>query len=161
MVTRLIIVSYFLALGFGVIPGSEIWRLTAPLLPDTFAGLVANALVITLATCVLLGVYRRTAALVLAMVVFWPGYLAMMASAEAVGGFWRDLALISGLLMCAGIGGQADPDHVAAEDRTTPTPGPAQAHEQVLVASHQIDARPRTRSVQERFRQDFDLVRLS
>ncbi len=98
---RILIASYFLALGAGVIPGSDISALFAAVLPDPHAGLLAGAIVFALAYMVLVGVWLRPAALLLALVVFWSSYISVshLGFADQLGGFWRDMALIAALIL--------------------------------------------------------------
>lgn len=100
-VMRMLIASYFMALSLGLFQGAEIARLAAPFLPENLATIVMGALVFVLAAMVMTGFHRRSAALVLALVIFWASYLTMFAAtaAEDIGAFWRDLALIGGLML--------------------------------------------------------------
>lgn len=100
-VTRLLISSYFIGLGFGMVEGADITVLARPFLAEPFDGFVTALLVVTLALMVLFGVKRRGAALLLSLVVFWASYLTLVVTAghEHIGAFWRDLALIGALLL--------------------------------------------------------------
>lgn len=103
-VARLLITSYFMALGFGLIDGADVGVLFMPFVEQPIAGLLAGALVVALSSMVLFGIYRLPATLVLALAIFWASYLTMVVQTghADVGGFWRDLALIAGLLLTRG-----------------------------------------------------------
>lgn len=98
---RILIASYFLALGAGVIPGTDVSALFAAVLPAPYAGLLAGGIVFVLAYLVLIGAWLRPAALLLALVMFWSSYISVshMGFAEQLGGFWRDMALIAALIL--------------------------------------------------------------
>lgn len=99
-IVRILIASYFFATALYLIPGTDFTALTALVLPDRFAGLAALAIVAPLAYLVLIGVAVSRAALCLATLTFFAAYTAFLGaetSAE-VAAFWRDLALIGGLL---------------------------------------------------------------
>ena len=112
-ITRLLIVSYFVAIALGLISGIDVSRLAAPFLPELPALYLMRLIVLTLCGMVLFGVCRRPAALVLSLIVFWTSYLTLYAGGE-IGAFWRDLALIGGLLLTANITAYAD--RALAED---------------------------------------------
>lgn len=98
---RILIASYFLALGAGIIPGTDVSALFAAVLPAPYAGFLAGGIVFVLAYLVLIGAWLRPAALLLALVVFWSSYISVshMGFAEQLGGFWRDMALIAALIL--------------------------------------------------------------
>jgi uncharacterized membrane protein YphA (DoxX/SURF4 family) len=98
---RILIASYFIALGVGIIPGTDISALFAAVLPAPYAGLLAGGVVFALAYLVLIGAWLRPAALLLALVVFWSSYISVsnMGFAEQLGSFWRDMALIAALIL--------------------------------------------------------------
>ena len=102
-ITRILILSYFLALAGGLINGAEFSRLASPFLADPFATYVTSTVVVVLSAMVLVGFFRRPAALILALILFWASYMTMFATGDLTG-FWRDLALMAGLLMSAGVG---------------------------------------------------------
>lgn len=115
MIARVLIVSYFFALATGQISGTEIVRLASPFLPEASALLVMRGIVLVLAGMVLIGFHRWAAALVLSLVIFWSSYLTLFAGGQ-IGAFWRDLALIGGLFLTAGIGLRSDhPDGADGE----------------------------------------------
>lgn len=102
-ITRILILSYFLALAGGLIGGAEFSRLAEPFFADPLATYVTSTIVVFLSGMVLFGYFRRPAALILALILFWASYMTMFATGDLTG-FWRDLALMAGLLMSAGIG---------------------------------------------------------
>ncbi len=99
-ITRLLVVSFFIALSLGLIDGVDIKRLAIPFVPDPFATYLMRALMLALCAMVLFGFFRRPAALILALMVFWPSYMTLFSGGD-VSAFWRDLALIGGLIMSA------------------------------------------------------------
>lgn len=117
---RILIASYFLAGALGFIPGSDLTPLTRWLLPETLSGPVAATLVFVLAYLVMIGVWLRGAALVLAILTFWASYLRMieLGLASELGGFWRDLALIASLILT-----YAEPDAEALKRRAVISKG--------------------------------------
>lgn len=98
---RIVIASYFLALGAGVIPGTDVSALFSAVLPPPWAALLSGALVFGLAYLVLVGVWLRPAALLLALVMFWASYIsaAQAGFGPQLGSFWRDMALIAALIL--------------------------------------------------------------
>lgn len=174
-VTRLLVVSYFVALGFGLVDGAEVAVLFLPFLPASASSILASALVIGLAALVLIGVKRRAAALLLAIVVFWSSYLTMVVqyTQNDIAVFWRDLALIGCLLLTHGtsqrslhIDGsaaiRATRKRVGAmfsNRRTARTDAPVAQERRSNAQSSTSSAHPkRVRS--ELYRQDFEVVRL-
>ena len=146
-VTRLLIVSYFVALAVGLIDGADLTRLVSPFLDPGPARHVSRLVVLTLCAFVIFGFYRRAAALILALILFWTSYLSLFSHGE-VGGFWRDLALIGGLLMSARVGVH---DHAADRIEALPeTPGSSNSE---LVAI-------KPRATVTRFREDLNLARI-
>ena len=100
-IVRLLIVSYFMALAIGLIPGTDFTVLAAPFMPWGVARVLTGAIVFGLSCLVLIGLQRRAAALLLAITLFWASYVTLL-SAETLqylGGFWRDLALIGALIL--------------------------------------------------------------
>lgn len=151
-ITRILILSYFLALATGLIGGAEFSRLTAPFMAEPAASITTSAIVVLLAAMVLLGLYRRPAALVLALMLFWASYMTMFATGD-LSGFWRDLALLGGLLMSAGVGsGLSMPRRAASEP-------PEAEVTQRIVSTPQPDAEAARPNSITRFREDLDLAR--
>lgn len=95
---RVVIASYFLAVAVGLIPGTDASPLTAAVLPEPYAGAAGQTVIFVTAYLVLVGVWLRVAALLLANVLFWSSYIgnAGIGDLEA---FWRDLALIGALIL--------------------------------------------------------------
>ena len=150
-ITRLLILSYFVALAIGWIEGAEFNRLATPFLPEPHATYFMGTMVLILCFMVLIGMFRRPAALLLAMTLFWAGYVTMFATGDLTG-FWRDLALIGGLLMSAGVGTGWSVDKTSA---------PIEAEETVIhdtAAPPEGDA-PKRRASITRFREDLDIAR--
>lgn len=100
-ILRIIIASYFLAVAARLIPGTDVSALFATVLPEPLSYHVASATVFGLAFLVLVGVWLRGAALLLAIIFFWSSFLSVstIGLAESLGGFWRDLALMAALIM--------------------------------------------------------------
>jgi uncharacterized membrane protein YphA (DoxX/SURF4 family) len=98
---RMLIASYFIAVALGLIPGTDLAILFAGLLPSPHDGATAAGIVVILAFMIMAGCATRAAALILALMTFYASYLAMIALGveEELGAFWRDLALISALLL--------------------------------------------------------------
>lgn len=171
-VTRLLVVSYFIGLALGLIQGVEVELLLRPFASEGAANILSAALLIGLSCMILTGFYRRPAALVLALVVFWASYLTMVrhAGPDQVGAFWRDLALIGALLMtygqnAAGSGGSlpspansttqpGDPDSIGDVFPNSPYTG---ANEEVALGR----PNPRKRVRTEIYRQDLEVIRTS
>ena len=103
-VTRLLVVSYFFAMGIGTIDGVDVRVLAEPFVSQNTAEYITGGTVIVLSSMVLLGFFRRAAALLLALVVFWASYLTMVVQSgpEQIATFWRDIALIGALLLTYG-----------------------------------------------------------
>lgn len=98
---RLLIVSYIAGAAIGLTPGPDFFRLGAAILGEAHSTIVVNGLVIILTAMVLGDILRRGAALTLSLILFWASYLTLFATdatSVEVAGFWRDLALIGGLL---------------------------------------------------------------
>ncbi len=106
-VVRVLIVSYFIALALGLIRGTDFSNLLTMFLPEMAAIYIARFIVLLLSGMILFGVGRRVGALLLSLALFWASYIALYAGND-IGAFWRDLALIGGLLLTADITGYAD-----------------------------------------------------
>ena len=146
--TRLLVVSYFIAMSVGLIGAGSMSNFLLPLMTAEMSDVTMRGVVLVLAAMVLFGVFRRAAALVLSLVVFYTSYLALYAGGD-VGAFWGDLALIGALLMTADLARMQeaedawdDDEPTATSQHTEPkTPGP----------SHSRNDNP--------FRKDFDIAR--
>ena len=98
---RCVVASYFIALSLGLIESTDVTALPALVMAQNQANFLANTVVFILAYFVLMGVWLRPAALLLGgLFLASSGFAAISeASAAATSNFWRDLALIAGLLM--------------------------------------------------------------
>lgn len=99
-ITRLLVVSFFIALSLGLIEGCDVRLLASPFIAAPYDAYIMHAMVLGLSLMILIGFMRRRAALVLALIVFWTSYMMLFAGGD-VSAFWRDLALIGGLIMSA------------------------------------------------------------
>ena len=147
--TRLLVVSFFIALSLGLIQGVEVRLLASPFLPAPYDDYSMRALVLVLSLMTLFNIVRKRAALILALVVFWPSYMVLFAGGD-VSAFWRDLALIGGLIMSAQTS-RYESDDVQETD-----------HSEVVVKFGK--SRPSTRpvstaSVTDPYRKDLNLAR--
>lgn len=98
---RIVIASYFLAVGLNLIPGTNLTILAEQVLPPHVAAPLAAMIVFALAFLVMIGLYMRPAALVLGLMTLFASYLQMieLGVADELGTFWRDLVLISALML--------------------------------------------------------------
>ena len=104
-IARILILSYFVGLSFGFIGGTDLTLLAQPFLPIEYARILMATLVVILCVMALFDWRRRTAAMTLALILFWSSYMTMFQlQVVEVDFFWRDLALIGGLLFSAGFG---------------------------------------------------------
>ena len=105
LVIRIVVASYFMAVGLGMVPGTGLQGLTDLILPQPASNLLAGLVVIALAAMILLGRSVTAAALGLSLLLFLSSYLAMVqiGVAEQLGQFWRDIALIGALVLAHGI----------------------------------------------------------
>ena len=97
---------------------------------------------------VLIGVGRRVAALLLSLLLFWASYLTMYMGND-LGAFWRDLALIGGLLLTV------DLKNTARDD------GPVDSSEHETLDDDVLGGTPTRARVISRtvFRNDLELSR--
>ena len=158
-IARILILSYFAALATGLIEGAELSRLAAPFLSEPDATYLMGGVVVGLALLVLFGVFRRPAALILSLVLFFASYMTMFATGDLTG-FWRDLALIGGLLMSAGVGQgwavERQADELNADETDADVMHP---HVQKIVSEPQmLPEAPKRRTIS-RFREDLNLAR--
>ena len=147
-IMRLLVLSYFIALSLGWIGGSGVMQFMLPLLPPDIALRVMQGLILGLSLLILIGIGRRHAALVLALVVFFSSYTALYAGGD-ISAFWRDLALIGALLMTADFKGPKDQEGLEEPFVTDSAPErtPPQLHDAPIV--------PLT---DQAFREDFDIA---
>lgn len=148
-ITRLLIVSYFVALALGLIAGVDTTRLATPIMAPEIAHHAMRAIVLTLCGMVLFDLWRRPAALLLSLVVFWASYISLYSGGD-IGAFWRDLALIGALLLTADVAGYAD----AALSWNTP----AVKEDKPPAPEARIPSTPGPEH-DSPFREDFDIVR--
>ncbi|EAR50400.1 hypothetical protein OG2516_02753 [Oceanicola granulosus HTCC2516] len=98
---RIVIASYFMAAALGLISGTHATPLFAHWLAPDLARSVGGAVSFLISFTLLCGFAIRATALVMAMVVFWSSFIAAYGPAPTAGvdQFWRDLALISALML--------------------------------------------------------------
>ena len=98
---RIVIASYFLAVGLNLIPGTNLTILAEQVLPAHVAEPLSAMMVFALAFLVMIGLYMRPAALVLGLMTLFASYLQMieLGVADELGTFWRDLVLIAALML--------------------------------------------------------------
>lgn len=98
---RIVIASYFLAVGLNLIPGTNLTILAEQVLPTHVATPFSAMVVFALAFLVMIGLYMRPAALVLGLMTLFASYLQMieLGVADELGTFWRDLVLIAALML--------------------------------------------------------------
>lgn len=101
---RMLIASYFVAAATGAIPGAETAVLFTAFLAPPLDRIVGSSLVLLLAMMVLIGARTRPAALLLAILTFYASYvhLIQIGAENALGTFWRDMALIAALMLTYG-----------------------------------------------------------
>ncbi len=166
-VTRLLISSYFVGLGLGIVDGADVGVLARPFLNVPASEIISGTIVVVLAMMVLFGLRRRPAALLLSLIVFWASYLTMVveSGSDHIGPFWRDLALIGALLLTYGDGRNTitiDPAATFAKlgGRTGATPRVARSKSRIV--SRKPTATVQTkRARSELYREDFEVVRVS
>lgn len=98
---RIVIASYFLAVALNLIPGTSLTILASQVLPAHVAEPLSAMVVFALAFLVMIGLYMRPAALVLGLMTLFASYLQMieLGVLDELGTFWRDLVLISALML--------------------------------------------------------------
>ncbi len=101
---RMLIASYFIAAATGSIPGADTSTLFAAILPHPLDDIVGASLVFLLSAMVLIGAKTRLAALLLALLTFYASYVELihLGAEQALGTFWRDMALIAALMLTYG-----------------------------------------------------------
>ena len=160
---RLLILSYFLGLATGLVDGTKLTLLTEPFMSESIGKPVVGVLVVSLCVMVLIGIQRRGAALLLSLILFWASYMTMHQLAVAeVNFFWRDMALIGGLLFSADLGGPVSPDNdgeygLEGDDGVD-------VSETVQISEPNTEPASMTMVKSEgdtQYRQDFDLARVT
>jgi uncharacterized membrane protein YphA (DoxX/SURF4 family) len=98
---RLLVASYFLAVGFGLVPGTGLQGLTGLILPEPAANLLAGIVVLVIACMILADRWVLISALSLSTLLFVSSYVTMVqiGVVDELGQFWRDIALIGALLL--------------------------------------------------------------
>ncbi len=106
---RILIASYFIAAALTLIDGTMGHALARQVVPPEHVALSASAVIFGLAFMVMIAVWLRFAALLLAVVVFWSGFLELLepAGLQSLDVFWRDLALIGALFLTFAHAGRA------------------------------------------------------
>ncbi len=101
-VARVLIASYFMARALGLIidPNGLVEFMAASEVPDYLRWPNA-AFECLAAVAIMIGFQTRMAAALLALFVFWSSFILNYAPGDlvALGAFWRDLAMIGGLLL--------------------------------------------------------------
>ena len=101
-VVRILIASYFLASATGLIFEPASRTFLDAVLPQTQAQLVTTTYLFVTAFAIMVGVFVRPAALLLAVYIFWSGFVHYdLANPAALAAFWRDMALLGAVLMIA------------------------------------------------------------
>lgn len=98
---RTVLASYFIALALGLIVSTDITLLPKLILGENQSNFIANTVVFILAYLVLMGIWLRPAALLLGGYFFVSSAYSTFPnmSPEAMSNFWRDIAILSGLMM--------------------------------------------------------------
>ena len=96
-VVRAIIASYFIAVGTGLIPGTDLVALMSQFLSAPYAEIAGRALVVFGALIVLTGFWLRGTVLIFGITLFWSSFLENAATDP--GALWRDIALTAALIL--------------------------------------------------------------
>ncbi|MCI2398385.1 hypothetical protein [Aliiroseovarius subalbicans] len=98
---RLLIASWFIGASTGVVPYEAAHAMAARLIPWSWSELALSTFLFATAWLILIGRQTRGAALLLALFVFWSGYMASFGPHKTLEfhEFWRDLALMGALLL--------------------------------------------------------------
>ncbi|MDJ0630347.1 MAG: hypothetical protein QNJ44_18980 [Rhodobacter sp.] len=101
-IVRILIASYFLAMATGLVFDPASRTFLDPILPHDQAQFITTVYLYLTAFAIMVGVLVRPAALLLAIYLFWSGFLHYdLSSAAALNDFWRDMALLGAVLMIA------------------------------------------------------------
>ena len=171
-VTRFLVVSYFIGLGLGIVRGVDVGALAHPFVSAPVADVVVGGLVLILSFMVLFGIWRRGAALLMALIVFWASYLTLVVQSgpDQIGSFWRDLALIGALLLT--YGEQSAGIHVdlarfakglrqRAIPEASPAPEGTAGAESQPSRTDEVQVRQHPKRVKsELYRQDLEVIRV-
>ncbi|MGR3344561.1 MAG: hypothetical protein ACU0DI_15305 [Paracoccaceae bacterium] len=98
---RILISSYFIGIALGLIEGTNAIILAEVVMPANAAHIVGSVVVFSLAYLVMIGMWLRPAALLLALTMFWSSYITNFGpqGPMAISDFWRDIVLISSLML--------------------------------------------------------------
>lgn len=101
---RSAVAGYFFAAGLGIAADPPLLPLAARILPGIAADAFAAVVTVTLALVILVGLHARAAALGLALLTFWSGYVTLqdLGVADDLSPAWRAMALL-GALFLAGL----------------------------------------------------------
>ncbi len=107
--SRILIASYFMAVSLNFVGGTTGYALALWVIPEEHAATTASAVIFGLAFLVMIGVWLRPAALLLAIVLFWSSFMMLIGpDVQAnLDSFWRDLALIGALFLTYAQSGRA------------------------------------------------------
>ncbi len=100
---RILIASYFLATATGLVLEPSNRTLFGSVMLADHANLAATIYLFITAFAIMVGKAVRPAALLLAIYIFWSGFLHydFSDSADALSKFWRDMALLGAILLIA------------------------------------------------------------
>lgn len=100
---RILIASFFLARGSGLIKLPGDYQLFGAVLPEAQAVMATTVLLFGTGFLIMVGRAVRPAALLLAVFVFWSGFLHhdIASDPQALSGFWRDMALLGAVMLIA------------------------------------------------------------
>jgi uncharacterized membrane protein YphA (DoxX/SURF4 family) len=102
-VVRILIASYFLATGSGLIIEPTSRMFFDAVLSQQNAALLTTSYLFITAFAIMVGRAVRPAALLLAIYIFWSGFVhyRIGGSPEALSAYWRDMALLGAVLLIA------------------------------------------------------------
>lgn len=111
---RILIASYFIAVALKLIPGTQFASLFGLIADQGTAHLLTSLTVFSLAYMVMIGCCLRLAALLLGLMTFFAAFVTYFGAPLAgdLGAFWRDIALVSALMLT----------YVSRRPETAPTP---------------------------------------
>ena len=107
--SRILVASYFMAAALHLVDGRMGHALAVNFVPQDYVALTSSVVIFGLAFLVMIAVWLRPAALLLAIVVFWSGFMELIGPGgpAKVDVFWRDLALIGALFLTYAQSGRA------------------------------------------------------
>ena len=129
---RILIASYFSAVALRLIPGTDFTLLLDRIADAGTADLLTSMIVFSLAYMVMIGCYLRLAALLLALMSLFSAFVGYVGPTGAgdLGAFWRDIALVSALMLTYSRRARPETQKSAA------VPVPAQAANVTNLAAH-------------------------